>query len=365
MKWFAWAVLSAVTIATAPATAQQTTPFKLGTFDDQGRPFVGVVLREEVVIDLAAASAEVQPATAVPMPTDMKDLIERYDTGVRERIGQILRSVGDLSTAPRPAWAYEVADLRILPPIMYPITMLNVAVNYAEHDIEMVDILGTSGQAGPTGGAALPGTESAPGIWERDDDDWRWNPYMFLKAPATVIADGEPIRFPPNRTQIEWECELSIVVGRTAGHVPVERAEDYIFGYTLQNDVSDRGGRGDVRYGSDWLVAKSHDTFGPTGPFITPKEFLPDVQRTQLRFILNGEVLQEGSTGQMIHTFPELLAYGSSIITLRPGDLIATGTAPGAGSARTPPIFLRPGDVSVCTYDGVGTLTNPVVGWGQ
>jgi len=362
MKRITCAVFAAVALAAAPSAAQETIPFKLGTFAVQDRNFVGVVLREEVVIDLVAASAAVQPATTVQMPTDMKALIERYDSGVRERIVQILRSAGDLSVAPRPAWAYELTDLRILPPIMYPMTMLNVAVNYAEHDIEMVDILGTSGQPGPTGGAALAGTESSPGIWEREANDWRWNPYMFLKAPATIIADGEPIRIPPGRTQVEWECELSIVVGRTASHVPIERANDYIFGYTMQNDVSDRGGRGDVRYGSDWLVTKSHDTFGPTGPFITPKEFLPNVQRTTLRFILNGEVLQEGSTDQMIHTFPELLSYGSNILTLRPGDLIATGTAPGIGSARDPQIFLQPGDLSVCTYDGVGTLTNPVVG---
>jgi 2,4-diketo-3-deoxy-L-fuconate hydrolase len=129
------------------------------------------------------------------------------------------------------------------------------------------------------------------------------------------------------------------------------------------NDVSDRGGRGDERYGgSDWLIAKSHDTFAPLGPFITPKEFVPDLTRMHLTFSLNGEVLQEGTTAQMIHKPDEILSYATNILTLRPGDIVATGTLPGAGSARTPPIVFKAGDRSKCTYDGIGTLENPVEG---
>jgi 2-keto-4-pentenoate hydratase/2-oxohepta-3-ene-1,7-dioic acid hydratase in catechol pathway len=185
---------------------------------------------------------------------------------------------------------------------------------------------------------------------------------MFLKASASVIAHGEAIRIPRARSQVEWECELGLVIGRTATHVPIASAADHIFGYTLENDVSDRGGRGDTRYGSDWLVIKSHDTFAPLGPFITPKEFVPQVQKLPIRFSLNGKVLQEGTTAQMIHNVLEQVVYGSNILTLRPGDVIATGTLPGAGSARTPPIFLKAGDRAECTYEGVGTLINPVVG---
>jgi 2-keto-4-pentenoate hydratase/2-oxohepta-3-ene-1,7-dioic acid hydratase in catechol pathway len=145
--------------------------------------------------------------------------------------------------------------------------------------------------------------------------------------------------------------------------VPRERALDHVFGYTLMNDVSDRGGRGDERYGaSDWLIAKSHDTFAPLGPFITPKEFAPDVSRMHLQFSLNGEVLQDGTTAQMIHEVDEIVAYATNILSLRAGDIIATGTLPGAGSARTPPIFFKAGDVSTCTYDGIGTLENPIEG---
>lgn len=346
-----------------PAAAEDIHPFKLGTFEQQGRTFVGVVLDESLVIDLAAADDAVATRLdRVAPPADMKDLIERYDSGVRARIGEVVSAVAALPTGQRPEWVQDVAALEVRPPIMYPMTMLNVAVNYAEHDFEMSSVR-AGAPGGPTGGEALPGTQSAPGIWERAADDPRWNPYMFLKAPAAIIAHGEAIRLPPGRDRIEWECELSLVVGSPSSHVPREQAFDHIFGYTLMNDVSDRGGRGDERYsGSDWLIAKSHDTFAPLGPFITPKEFVPDVSRMHLQFKLNGEVLQDGTTAQMIHEVDEIFAYATGILSLRPGDVIATGTLPGAGSARTPPVFFKPGDVSTCTYDGIGTLENPIEG---
>ena len=364
MKRLVLAVIAVVGCAGLLASAQQPpTPFKLGTFERQGRPFVGIVVRDSLVVDFAAAHAAIRtPASSVAAPTDMKDLIGRYDQGVRTRILEILRTV-EGSGNTRAAYTYDLSALKILPPIMYPMTMLNVAVNYREHDVEMARIRqGSPGQTIPTAGGALPNTTSAPGIWERKADDPRWNPFMFLKAPAAIVAAGEPVRLPPGRTQIEWECELGLVIGRTASHVPIERAADYIFGYTLENDMSDRGGRGDTRYGSDWLVTKNHDTFAPMGPFITPKEFIKDVGNLAITFSLNDKVLQQGSTNQMIHNVYEQVHYASNLLTLRPGDVIATGTIPGSGSARTPPILLKAGDRMVCTYEGVGTLTNPVVG---
>jgi 2-keto-4-pentenoate hydratase/2-oxohepta-3-ene-1,7-dioic acid hydratase in catechol pathway len=238
--------------------------FKLGTVERQGRAFVGIVLRESVVVDLAAAHAAISTgATSTAAPTDMKDLIARYDTaagaaGVRGRILEIVRAVGDT----RPAYAYDVKALKILPPIMYPTNMLNVAVNYREHDIEMARNR-AAGTPAPTAGNAPAGTVSAPGIWERRADDTRWNPFMFIKSAGAIVADGEDVRLPPGRTQIEWECELGVVIGKPASRVAEAQALDYVFGYTLENDMSDRGGRGDTRFGSDWLVTKNHDTFAP------------------------------------------------------------------------------------------------------
>jgi 2-keto-4-pentenoate hydratase/2-oxohepta-3-ene-1,7-dioic acid hydratase in catechol pathway len=359
------AAVTALLVAGAIGQAQQApTSFKLGTFERQGKPFIGIVLRESAVIDFAAAHAAVKtPASNLVVPTDMKDLIARYDMGVRARILELIRVAGDVTQASRPAYVYNVSALKTLPPIMFPTTMLNVAVNYREHDIEMARVRqGDPAQAAPTAGAALPNTTSAPGYWERAAGDTRWNPYMFMKAPAAIVANGENVKLPPGRTQVEWECELGLVVGRTASRVPIARANDYVFGYTLENDMSDRGGRGDTRYGSDWVVAKNHDTFAPMGPFITPKEFVPNVGNLKITFALNGEVLQEGSTSQMIHDVFEQVSYASNLLTLRPGDVIATGTPPGVGSARTPPVLLKAGDRMACSYEGVGTLSNPVVG---
>jgi 2-keto-4-pentenoate hydratase/2-oxohepta-3-ene-1,7-dioic acid hydratase in catechol pathway len=344
--------------------AEPLPAFKLGSFERDGKPFVGVVLRDELVIDLVAADKAEPGSSRGAPPADMKDLIARYDSALRARILAIVARVE--AAASRPAYAMELSAVRTLPPIRYPATMLNVALNYREHGLEMAGRdpnaaappAGQSAASAP--GAPPPGTTSIPGIWERGAQEQRWNPYMFIKLPSAVIASGEPIRLPPGRTQIDWECELGIVIGREARRVPVARAADHIFGFTLENDVSDRAGRGDGRHGSDWLIAKSHDSFAPMGPFVVPREFVADPQKLRVRFTLNGQLMQDASTSLMIHDVFELVSYASHITTLHPGDVIATGTPAGVGSGRKPPVFLKAGDLAECTYEGIGTLRNPV-----
>ncbi len=343
---------------TVPAQVRE--PFKLGTFEHQGQRFVGLVLRDTLVIDIAMANASLErdnPSLAkLPMPQDMKELIGRY-AGLKQRLYAIVNKLADvLSGAEHPLYIYDLKALKVLPPIMYPETLLNAAVNYEEHARE-----GPRVQQ-PAAVAQSEESASAPGLWERKPGDTRHNPYLFLKPRSAVIADGEAIRLPPGRERIDWECELAVVIGRPASRVSIERANDYIFGYTLENDVSDRGGRGDRRHGSDWLVGKGHDTFAPLGPFIVPKEFIKDPQQLGIKFTLSGEVMQDSSTARMTHNVNELLHYASNILTLQPGDVIATGSPAGVGSARTPPVFMKPGDVAVCTIEGIGTLTNPIVG---
>ena len=138
-----------------------------------------------------------------------------------------------------------------------------------------------------------------------------------------------------------------MVIGRTADHVTVEQAKDYVFGYTLMNDVSDRGGRADARHGSDWLLGKSHPTFAPLGPFVVPQEFVPDPQKMPIKFTLSGKVMQDSNTERMTHTVHELVSYASNIITLQPGDIVATGSPAGVGTARETPIYMKAGDISV------------------
>ena len=217
----------------------------------------------------------------------MKDLIARYDTGVRARIVEMLAGTKPLEGAGRPAYVHELKSLKTLPPIMYPTTMLNVAVNYRAHAAEMAG--GATTQTGGTApGDALPGTTSAPGIWERKPDDKRWNPYMFFKSPTIVIANDEAIRLPVGRTNIDWECELGVVLGRTADHVPTERAATTSLDTHSRTTCRIAAAAATRAYGSDWVIGKNHDTFAPMGPFIVPKEFVPNPQKLPVKFTLNG-----------------------------------------------------------------------------
>jgi 2-keto-4-pentenoate hydratase/2-oxohepta-3-ene-1,7-dioic acid hydratase in catechol pathway len=125
-------------------------------------------------------------------------------------------------------------------------------------------------------------------------------------------------------------------------------------------DVSDREERADGRYGSDWLISKSYDTFGPIGPFLVPASFVGDPQKLSVKYTLNGNVMQDSSTALMIHGVAELVSYASSIATLQPGDIIGTGTPGGVGEGRVPPVYLKAGDTGVCSIEKIGSLTNAV-----
>jgi len=336
--------------------AQVQESFKLGTFEERGRVFLGLVLRDNYVVDISQANAALDGARPV-IPSDMKDLIQRYQE-LRPRLYAIANAATGALGA-HPAYIREVKSLKTHPPVT-PGMILNAAVNYAEHASEMQG--GGAKTAGPTSKEQENINKGIPGIWNRKPGDTRHNPYLFLKAPSTVIASGEAIRIPPGREQVDWECELDAVIGRPASHVPVERAADYIFGWTLQNDVSDRGSRADGRFGSDWFISKSHDTFAPLGPFIVPKEFVKNPMKLSQKFVLSGKVMQDSSTERMTHNVYEMVSFASNIITLKPGDLVSMGSPAGVGAGRAKPVFMKNGDVSVCTIESIGTLTNPVVG---
>jgi 2-keto-4-pentenoate hydratase/2-oxohepta-3-ene-1,7-dioic acid hydratase in catechol pathway len=337
-------------------------PFKLGTFEQNGRLFVGLVLRDTQVVDIAQANAAFEKATGgarrLTAPADMKQLIARYDSEWRQRLGEIARSVSAAGGAP--AYAYQLSAVKIHPPVR-PTVQLNAGGNYVEHE------QGIAENRARAGGAAAPAPQAsnattAPGIWERRPGDTRDNPYLFQKSPTVIIATGENIVVPRGRTNIDFECEFAVVIGRPAKYVPQANAADYIFGYTAHHDVSDRGGRGDRKMGgSDWLVQKNHDTFGPLGPFIVPKEFVKDPMNTRHVMSLNGQVMQDSNTNRMSHNIYELVHYASNILTLNPGDVIAGGSPAGTNIERAEPRWMRAGDTARCEIDGIGALTNPVV----
>lgn len=183
-------------------------------------------------------------------------------------------------------------------------------------------------------------------------------PVLFGKPATAVVGPGEPILHDGDLTeQLDWECELAVVIGRTARRVSREDALAHVFGYSIVNDISAR----DQRRSGQWFFSKGQDSYAPFGPAVRTADEVPDPQTLALGLKVNGEVKQKGNTAHMLFTVAELIADISSGMTLEPGDVIATGSPQGVGAAQNPPQFLRPGDVVEATVEGIGTLRNPVV----
>jgi 2-keto-4-pentenoate hydratase/2-oxohepta-3-ene-1,7-dioic acid hydratase in catechol pathway len=183
-------------------------------------------------------------------------------------------------------------------------------------------------------------------------------PLLFAKWPNTLIASGEPIRIPEISKNVDYEAELGVVIGREASWVAVDDALDFVAGYVVANDVSGR----DLQFADgQWVRGKSLDTFLPVGDLV-PKEEVPDPQALPIRAILNGVAMQDSNTSQQIFGVREVISFVSQAITLVPGDLIITGTPAGVGAFRDPKVWLQPGDEITIEIDGLGAISNPVVG---
>jgi 2,4-didehydro-3-deoxy-L-rhamnonate hydrolase len=339
------AVVASLVFAVGAGAQTQPDAYKLGMFRENGRAFVGIVV-EHVVIDLSRAEADAPPT--------LRALIEQWDGAWAERIASL---AADTRRDP-PAYAIPLGQAETLPPLDDPDVILMAARNYVEHAEEMAAVGRTAGTTSVIDERVRVGL---PGVWTRDPGDDRPNPYLFPKLKSALSADGHPIVLPPGRPMIDYECELVAVMGRNTKRVSVDDALDHVFGYMAMVDVSDRQERDDGRYGSDWFMGKSHDGFGPSGPFVVPASFVDDPQDLRIVYELNGDVMQDASTALMVHTVRDLVSFASHIVTLRPGDLVGTGTPGGVGEGRTPPVYLQAGDVSVCSIERIGTLTNPVV----
>jgi 2-keto-4-pentenoate hydratase/2-oxohepta-3-ene-1,7-dioic acid hydratase in catechol pathway len=344
------AVVAALPVQ-AQTGAKSAEPFKVGTFEIRKAPTVGLVLRDSLIVDIAAANAAV-PGTKLTAPRDMIDLIERYESGLRARFVEIVNhlAANNRLTTARPDYVHDVKAVKTMAPILYPSKILNAAVNFYSHVNE----------------AGTPEEQAAARKQRREQ---RGVPYLFLKpGRGAVVGNGDNVVIPYGRDRIDWEVELGAVIGRTAKYVDANNAQDYVFGYTVSIDVSDRGGRppGGFGSGSDWLVGKGHDTFAPMGPWIVPKEFYGDPMKNLRQTLsVGGTQLQEARAGDMIHSLWEVIEYGSSIVTLYPGDVInngtSGGTAAGSEKTRTGNRFLKPGEVIEASIDGIGTLRMPAV----
>ena len=218
-----------------------------------------------------------------------------------------------------------LGEARLHAPIVRPAKIICIGLNYEDH-------------------AAETGRE----IPEK--------PVVFAKYPNTIVGPGEPIRIPPITGQVDYEAELVVVIGRAAKNVPEEEALEYVFGYTNGNDVSSR----DLQFseGGQWTRSKSLDTFAPIGPYVATRDEIPDPQSLSIRCVLNGEVVQDGTTSKMIFSVAELISFLSTGMTLVPGDVIFTGTPAGVGFVRDPELFMKPGDEVTVETEGLGALTN-------
>jgi 2-keto-4-pentenoate hydratase/2-oxohepta-3-ene-1,7-dioic acid hydratase in catechol pathway len=347
--------LSAPLMAQSGPGTPSAEPFKLGTFEINGDRHVGIVLRDNLVVELNAANRALEKSPSypvLPMPADMLELISRYEYGLKFRLYEIVTDLvanNRLAAGRRPPYVHEVAKVRTMAPILYPGKILNAGGNFYTHLAE----------------------NNTPELQQRAIEQRRANrgiPYLFIKpAQGPVIGDDDVVVLPYGRDRIDWEVELSTVIGRAARYVPATKAQDHVFGYMVMVDISDRGGRppGGFGGGTDWFVMKGQDTFAPMGPWIVPKEFYGNpMEKLRQTLTVNGQKMQDSSAGDMIHSVWEVIEYASSIVTLYPGDVVNAGTSGGTGMGtvvRGSQAYLKPGDEIVASIDGIGTLKIPVV----
>jgi len=296
---------------------------------DSDKQRLGLAVGDAVcdVAELARAvkTSGGQPASWLLEANDTLDVISRGAPALAEMAALL---DGNQSASGRgQVVAYSLDSIEFLPAV-YPSKILAIGRNYVDHAIE--------------GGAAPPEA-----------------PLLFNKLPNSLNAHNAPIVLPSISVKVDYEAELAVVIGRRAKRVSEAEAHEYIFGYTLINDVSAR----DLQFGDgQWTRGKGLDTFAPLGPFITTRDEIRDVQALKIEGRLNAEVMQSSTTGKMIFQVAYLVSYLSQGLTLEPGDVIATGTPEGVGVFRDPPVLLKAGDVFEVEIEGLGTLRNPVIG---
>lgn len=231
---------------------------------------------------------------------------------------------------------------KLMAPVLYPSALYCAGANYSDHMLEM---------------ARVQGIEPEP-----DPHSIGLNPWHFIKASRSVVPSGVKVKLPAYSQMVDWEAELTAVIGRPAKNVPLEKALDYVAGYTVANDLSARDftKRPKVPDASpfkfDWVSQKSFDGACPVGPWIVPASEIPDPQNLAIKLWVNDVLKQDSHTSKMIFTLAEQIAHLSTRMTLHPGDLILTGTPAGVGMGRRE--FLKPGDVVKVWVEGIGTLTN-------
>lgn len=282
---------------------------KIAAFSAQNEQHIGVVEGEEI-ISLTALNAEKFPACVKTFIKGGADLRREAEEAVEQQ-GNVRFAVGDVT---------------FLPPIPEPEKIICVGLNYLDHCVE-------TGMEPPK------------------------SPVIFSKYANAIVGHEEAVELPVNSNEVDFEAELAIVIGKEAKRVTEEEANDFVFGYTIMNDISAR----DLQFADgQWSRGKTADTFAPTGPVVVTEDEVGDPHQLSISLELNGEIMQDSNTSNLIFTVPKIVSFLSQSMTLKPGDLIATGTPPGVGMGRNPKVWLKDGDTMSIRIEKIGTLSNSV-----
>lgn len=278
------------------------------TFEHEGRPVPGVARPDSTVVDLT--------------PLGISSILDAIAAG-----SELAAKAAAFAEAAPKASQTPISSVRLLAPIPRPRKLICVGLNYRDHAEET--------------------HSEIPSV-----------PTIFNKFATAVIGPGDKIVLPKVSKSPDYEAEFAFVIGRGGRHIRAEDWRDHIFGYTIVNDVSARDYQ---RATTQWLMGKTFDTFAPMGPWIVTADEIEDPHALDISMTINGEVLQNSNTRNLIFKIPDLVSFLSSVFTLEPGDIVSTGTPAGVGMARKPPRFLRPGDDVVVRIAGIGELRNSVI----
>ncbi len=294
------------------------------TFQTDGRPQLGLLSADrQFVIPVQAAA---QQLCSAQLPNTMLDFIAMGDSAL-QIAGQLLAGADNCSR-------FRLEDVTLLAPIPRPSkNIFCIGKNYVEHALEFEKTADAS--------VAVPKV-----------------PVIFSKPPTCVVGPGAIVKNHRGIvSQLDYEVELAVVIGRTASQVAKEAAYDYVFGYTIMNDVTAR----DLQKAhAQWIMGKGPDTFAPLGPYLVHKSAIADPHNLAIKASINGELRQNANTGAMVFDIPSLIATLSAVITLEPGDIIATGTPAGVGAGFNPPKYLHPGDEMRLEIEKIGVLINTI-----